>query len=169
MDGVTLYKYRPYSPGGGGVGFLVEYVYSFVATAWLTAKAWRRRHFGALQACNPPDIFWPLGIAFRIIGGSRFVFDHHDLCPELYESRFPDSVPPALLGASCARVVHFPVRQPRHLHQRVVPPNRPTAWQKACRPGDRGPHGTRRRQAQAWDAQNRSCAGEDDSSSPISA
>ena len=89
VDGVTLYKYRPYSPGGGGVGFLVEYVYSFVATAWLTAKAWRHRRFGVLQACNPPDIFWPLGIAFRIIGRSRFVFDHHDLCPELYESRFP--------------------------------------------------------------------------------
>jgi glycosyltransferase involved in cell wall biosynthesis len=91
VDGVALYKYRPYQPGGGGVGFLIEYVYSFAVTAWLTARAWRRRHFTVLQACNPPDIFWPLGIAFRILGGSRFVFDHHDLCPELYESRFPGS------------------------------------------------------------------------------
>ncbi len=89
VDGVTLYKYPPYQPGGGGVGFLVEYVYSFAATAWLTAKVWRRGRFRVLQACNPPDIFWPLGILFRIAGGSRFVFDHHDLCPELYESRFP--------------------------------------------------------------------------------
>jgi glycosyltransferase involved in cell wall biosynthesis len=89
VDGVTLYKYRPYQPGGGGIGFLVEYLYSFAATAWLTTKVWRHRRFGVLQACNPPDIFWPLGIFFRIFGGSRFVFDHHDLCPELYESRFP--------------------------------------------------------------------------------
>jgi len=90
VDGVTLYKYRPYQPGGGGIGFLVEYLYSFAATAWLTTKAWRRRRFQVLQACNPPDIFWPLGIFFRIVGHSRFVFDHHDLCPELFQSRFPD-------------------------------------------------------------------------------
>src|SRR5208283_1258562 len=35
------------------------------------------------------DIFWPIGLLFRMIHGTRFVFDHHDLCPELYESRFP--------------------------------------------------------------------------------
>jgi glycosyltransferase involved in cell wall biosynthesis len=42
-----------------------------------------------IQACNPPDIFWPIGLAVRAIEGTRFVFDHHDLCPELFESRFP--------------------------------------------------------------------------------
>jgi len=90
IDGITVYKYAPYQGKGGTVGFLVEYLYSFGATAWLTLKAWRRRRFAVLQACNPPDIFWPLGLFFRLIGGTRFVFDHHDLCPELYESRFPD-------------------------------------------------------------------------------
>ncbi len=89
VEGVALYKYRPYQPGGGGIGFLIEYVYSFAATAWLTARVWRRQRFRVLQVCNPPDIFWPLGVFFRIFGHSRFVFDHHDLCPELYESRFP--------------------------------------------------------------------------------
>jgi glycosyltransferase involved in cell wall biosynthesis len=42
-----------------------------------------------MQACNPPDIFWPIALFFRAIDRTRFVFDHHDLCPELYESRFP--------------------------------------------------------------------------------
>jgi len=83
-----LYKYRPYQPGGGGIGFLVEYVYSHRHSV-VGHRVWRRRRFRVLQACNPPDVFWPLGILFRIVGGSRFVFDHHDLCPELYESRFP--------------------------------------------------------------------------------
>ena len=46
--------------------------------------------FGVIQACNPPDIFWPIALALRALDGTRFVFDHHDLCPELYESRFPD-------------------------------------------------------------------------------
>jgi glycosyltransferase involved in cell wall biosynthesis len=90
IGGVELHKYRPYAPGGSKLGFITEYVYSFLATAWLTVKARRSGRFAVIQACNPPDIFWPIGLAFRAIEGTRFVFDHHDLCPELYESRFPD-------------------------------------------------------------------------------
>jgi glycosyltransferase involved in cell wall biosynthesis len=89
IDGVQVYKYRPYSPGGSKASFVMEYVYSFSATLRLTMKAARGGRFAAIQTCNPPDIFWPIGLLFRLIHGSRFVFDHHDLCPELYESRFP--------------------------------------------------------------------------------
>jgi glycosyltransferase involved in cell wall biosynthesis len=90
IDGVTLLKYRPYAPGGSALGFVVEYAYSFLATANLVLRARRRGKFEVLQACNPPDIFWPIARWFRRRDGSRFVFDHHDLCPELYDSRFPD-------------------------------------------------------------------------------
>lgn len=89
VDGVTLYKYRPPRTGAGQVAFVREYLYSFLATAWLTVRAWRRDRFDVLQACNPPDIFWPLALIFRLVG-VRFVFDHHDLCPELYQSKFGD-------------------------------------------------------------------------------
>jgi glycosyltransferase involved in cell wall biosynthesis len=89
LDGVTLLKYRPYAPGGGAFGFVVEYVYSFLATARLVLRARRQGRFDVLQACNPPDIFWPIARWLRRRDGSRFVFDHHDLCPELYDSRFP--------------------------------------------------------------------------------
>ena len=90
IDGVQLYKYRPYAPGGSKLSFIAEYVYSFLATAWLALKARRSGRFAVIQACNPPDIFWPIALAFRAAEGTRFVFDHHDLCPELYESRFPE-------------------------------------------------------------------------------
>lgn len=89
VDGVAIYKYRPYAPGGSKIGFVIEYIYSFLATAWLVRRARRRGKFQVLQACNPPDIFWPIARVLRRIDGCRFVFDHHDLCPELYESRFP--------------------------------------------------------------------------------
>ena len=95
LDGVELYKYRGYAPGGGKLSYIAEYVYSFAATAWLALKARRRTgRFDVLQACNPPDIFWPIARVLRAIDRTRFVFDHHDLCPELFESRFPDG--PAL-------------------------------------------------------------------------
>jgi glycosyltransferase involved in cell wall biosynthesis len=90
LDGVELYKYRPHPATGGPASFFTEYLHSFLATLWLTAKASRRGRFDAIQSCNPPDIFWPIGLLFRLLHGSRFVFDHHDLCPETYESRFPD-------------------------------------------------------------------------------
>jgi len=90
LDGVTLLKYRPYAPGGSALGFVLEYAYSFLATARLVLRARRGGRFDVLQACNPPDIFWPIARWLRRRDGSRFVFDHHDLCPELYDSRFPD-------------------------------------------------------------------------------
>lgn len=87
VDGVTLYKYRTPPTGTGKASYAWEYGYSFLATAWLTWRAWRDRPFEVLQACNPPDVFWPLALILRLAGVS-FVFDHHDLCPELYEAKF---------------------------------------------------------------------------------
>ena len=89
IDSVELYKYRPYAPGGSKISFIAEYAYSFLATMWGALKARRSGRFAVVQACNPPDIFWPLALAFRALEGTRFVFDHHDLCPELFQSRFP--------------------------------------------------------------------------------
>lgn len=91
IDGVTIHAYPPYAPGGGAAGFVAEYAYSFLATARLVTRARRAGPFDVLQACNPPDIFWPIASALRAKDGTSFVFDHHDLCPELYESRFPAS------------------------------------------------------------------------------
>jgi glycosyltransferase involved in cell wall biosynthesis len=93
IDGVEIYKYRPYAPGGSKLSFVAEYAYSFLATAWHTLKARRKGRFAVIQACNPPDIFWPIALAFRL-ERTKFVFDHHDLCPELFLSRFEN--PPAL-------------------------------------------------------------------------
>ncbi len=90
IDGVELYKYRPYAPGGNKLSFIAEYAYSFAATAWQTLKARRKGRFAVIQACNPPDIFWPIALFFRALERTKFVFDHHDLCPELFQSRFPD-------------------------------------------------------------------------------
>ncbi|MFC7360849.1 glycosyltransferase family 4 protein [Nocardioides astragali] len=89
IEQVAVHTYPPYAPGGRAAGFVIEYAYSFLATARLAVKARRRGAFDVVQACNPPDIFWPLAGWLRRRDGSRFVFDHHDLCPELFDSRFP--------------------------------------------------------------------------------
>lgn len=90
VDDVAIHKYEPYAPGGSKASFVLEYAYSFLATLRLVLKARRKGRFQVLQACNPPDIFWPIALLLRVLDKTRFVFDHHDLCPELYKSRFPD-------------------------------------------------------------------------------
>ncbi|TDO69667.1 glycosyltransferase involved in cell wall biosynthesis [Kribbella sp. VKM Ac-2571] len=88
IDGVTVHKYNAYAPGGSKLSFVWEYAYSFLATLRLVFRARKAGKFKVLQACNPPDIFWPIAMLLRRLDGTRFVFDHHDLCPELFQSRF---------------------------------------------------------------------------------
>ncbi|MGW6277596.1 glycosyltransferase family 4 protein [Kribbella sp. NPDC055071] len=88
IDGVAVHQYKAYSPGGSKIGFVAEYAYSFLMTLRLVLRARKAGHFDVLQACNPPDIFWPIAMLLRRLDRTKFVFDHHDLCPELFQSRF---------------------------------------------------------------------------------
>lgn len=87
IDGVDIYKYRPAHEAKGLVGFAWEFVYSWLRTAWLSMIVWRHRPFDVLQACNPRDTYWALARLWKM-RGVKFVYDQHDLNPELYLSRF---------------------------------------------------------------------------------
>ncbi|MCC2594616.1 glycosyltransferase family 4 protein [Tessaracoccus sp. OS52] len=88
IDGARIYKYRPAPEAKGLAGYALEFGYSWLRTAWLSAVAWREGgRFHVIQACNPPDTYWLLALLWRI-RGVRFIFDHHDLNPELFLSRF---------------------------------------------------------------------------------
>jgi glycosyltransferase involved in cell wall biosynthesis len=87
IDGVRIYKYRPAPQAAGVLGYAVEFGYSWLRTAVLSRRVWRQNPFGVLQACNPPDTYWLLARAWKR-RGVLFVFDQHDLNPELFLSRF---------------------------------------------------------------------------------
>ena len=87
IDGVHLHKYAPARARPGVLGYAWEFAYGWVRTALLSVQVWRRRPFHVLQSCNPPDTMWLLGRLWRT-RGVLFVFDHHDLNPELFLSRF---------------------------------------------------------------------------------
>jgi glycosyltransferase involved in cell wall biosynthesis len=88
LEGVHLYKYRPFPPITRQVLFVAEYLWSVLATLAGLVRAWRRAPFAVVQVCNPPDVLWAAVLPFRLLAGVRMVFDQHDLCPELYLSRF---------------------------------------------------------------------------------
>lgn len=87
IDGVRVYKYRPAPAARGALGFVIEFAYSWLQTAVLSRHVWRKRPFDVIQACNPPDTYWLLARLWRRLG-VKFVFDQHDLNPELFLSRF---------------------------------------------------------------------------------
>jgi glycosyltransferase involved in cell wall biosynthesis len=87
LDGVDIYKYRPAPDATGLAGFAREFSYSWIRTALLSLRVRRTRRFDIIQACNPPDTYWLLARLWRPFG-VKFVFDHHDLNPELFISRF---------------------------------------------------------------------------------
>ncbi|WP_167042582.1 glycosyltransferase family 4 protein [Salinibacterium sp. ZJ454] len=87
IDGVDIYKYPPAPEAKGLLGFVWEFTYSWIRTALLSLTVRRNRRFDIIQACNPPDTYWLLALLWRA-SRVKFVFDHHDLNPELFISRF---------------------------------------------------------------------------------
>jgi glycosyltransferase involved in cell wall biosynthesis len=84
QEDVDIYRYPLIYEGDvGAAGYLVEFVYCWLVTLGLAIKAYAHRPFQAIHACNPPDTYFALALLFRALG-VKFVFDHHDLCPELY-------------------------------------------------------------------------------------
>jgi glycosyltransferase involved in cell wall biosynthesis len=86
LDSIEIYRYPIFEASGPG-GYLLEYLWALIAALWLTTRVYLRTRFRILQACNPPDIFFLIGFVFKL-AGVRFIFDHHDLNPELYEAKF---------------------------------------------------------------------------------
>jgi glycosyltransferase involved in cell wall biosynthesis len=85
---VHIYRYTKWEFGG----HFGEYLSSLIKGGWLTLKAWRRHgRFDFIQACNPPDLWFTIAALFKLIAGTKFVFDHHDICPELFLSRFGEN------------------------------------------------------------------------------
>src|SRR5437667_8823093 len=69
------------------LGYLTEYCYFTVACLLVTSYVFVRRVFDVIHAHNPPDTLFLVARPFKLLG-KKFVFDHHDLCPELYRSRY---------------------------------------------------------------------------------
>jgi glycosyltransferase involved in cell wall biosynthesis len=88
LEGVHIYRHPQLIEARGGLGFALEYAsalfYQFALACWIFC----RHGFDAIHACNPPDTIFLIGGFFKLVFGKRFVFDHHDINPELYEAKF---------------------------------------------------------------------------------
>ena len=88
LDGVRIHRYEQPENPGGTLNYFREFALSWLRAARLATRIYRHDPFHAIQACNPPDTLWAIALGFRL-KGVKFVFDQHDLCPEVFEVRFP--------------------------------------------------------------------------------
>ena len=91
-DGVRVYHYPKPSFGGGFAAHIAEYAASLVCHSLLTAWVAVRHGFDVIHVANPPDLLWLVAAPYRLLG-KRFIFDHHDLVPELFGVRFGARMP----------------------------------------------------------------------------
>lgn len=86
LDGVTVHRY-PLRPAASAADYAREYGQALLRLRSLVARLSRERPFDVVHTANPPDfLLWAAGAARR--RGAAFVFDHHDLMPELFRARF---------------------------------------------------------------------------------
>jgi glycosyltransferase involved in cell wall biosynthesis len=87
LEGIQVYRYPMLIEGKGYLGLIAEYVWSFICIFTLSAYVDTRIGFDAIMIANPPDIFFPIIWIYRLLG-RKTVFDHHDLVPELFATKF---------------------------------------------------------------------------------
>jgi glycosyltransferase involved in cell wall biosynthesis len=87
LEGVTVYRFPLTIAEHGISGYLREYITAFLSIARFLWRDFRKARFDVIHFCNPPDIFFPIAMIFRLLG-VKVIFDHHDLFPELVKGRF---------------------------------------------------------------------------------
>ncbi|MEL6919565.1 MAG: glycosyltransferase family 4 protein [Pseudomonadota bacterium] len=87
IDGIHIYRHNLPLDASGAMGYLLEYGAALFHEMRLALKVARRHGFDTIQACNPPDLIFFVALPFKLFG-RRFIFDHHDINPELYEAKF---------------------------------------------------------------------------------
>jgi glycosyltransferase involved in cell wall biosynthesis len=86
IAGVDVRRF-PMPPAGTGlVGYAIEFGWSTAVMALMALWTAVRRGVDVVHAANPPDTLVFIALLLRPLG-ARFVFDHHDLSPEIYLAR----------------------------------------------------------------------------------
>lgn len=88
IDGVHIYRHPvPMEAHSSALAYAREYGNAIRHWFRLARVIRRERGFDVIHGCNPPDLIFLLALRYRL-SGIRYLFDHHDVCPELFETKF---------------------------------------------------------------------------------
>ena len=88
LEDIHIFRHPLPYEADGALGYALEYAWALAWEFALSVKAYFKVGFDAVQACNPPDLLFLIGGFWKYVFGKRFVFDHHDINPELFEAKF---------------------------------------------------------------------------------
>jgi glycosyltransferase involved in cell wall biosynthesis len=88
LDGIHIYRHPLPPEAEGALGYALEYGVALYWEFYLSFKVLFSHGFDAIHACNPPDLIFLVGGFFKFFFHKKFLFDHHDINPELYEAKF---------------------------------------------------------------------------------
>ncbi len=86
INGIFIYRH-PLKEASGSLGYFREYVTAFFWQLWFSCKIYFRKRFHVIHGCNPPDLIFIVALIFKVFG-VKYVFDHHDINPELYIAKY---------------------------------------------------------------------------------
>ena len=88
IDGIKIYRHNLPFEASSALGYALEYGIALYWQFYLSLKVLITTGFDAIHACNPPDLIFIVGRFYKHLFGKKFLFDHHDINPELYEAKF---------------------------------------------------------------------------------
>ncbi len=125
IDGIAIHRHSLPVEADRWYGYALEYGWAFLVQMFLSFRVLFGRGFDVIHACNPPDTIFLVGGFFKLFG-KKFLFDHHDINPELYEAKFGrrDFF---LQADGSARALDVQDRRRLDRHQRIVSAHRADA------------------------------------------
>ncbi|HEY1284372.1 MAG TPA: glycosyltransferase family 4 protein [Steroidobacteraceae bacterium] len=87
IDGIAIHRHSLPVEADRWYGYAIEYLWAFCAQMLLSLRVLFTRGFDVIHACNPPDTIFLVAALYKLFG-KKFIFDHHDINPELYEAKF---------------------------------------------------------------------------------
>ncbi len=88
LEGIHVYRHDMPLEADSPAGYVREYSAALWAEWRLARRVLRERGFQVIQVCNPPDLLFIPALWFKALHGTRLIFDHHDISPELYEAKY---------------------------------------------------------------------------------
>lgn len=87
IDGIEIYRHPLPLEARGAIGYLMEYGAAIYHEIKLARKIYKKKPFHVIHGCNPPDLIYLTAKLFKT-KGVKYVFDHHDINPELYIAKY---------------------------------------------------------------------------------
>lgn len=88
LNGIHIYRHPVIVEADSAIGYLFEYSSALFFEFFLSWVVLVEHGFDVIHACNPPDTIFVIGIFFKKLFRKKFIFDQHDINPEMYYAKF---------------------------------------------------------------------------------